>query len=346
MAMTAPARRWRRQLAIAALAFAATAAGGPAAAREVIDMAGRHVEVPDKIRRIYVAYDPPAIFLASLAPDLLVGVPFDRKPEAARFLPPAVNRLPTVRGATRADPETLLALGVDLVVVWNMRGPPDAFAARMTAMGLPTVMVDAAPFRSYPAAFRFLGQLLHREAQAETLAAALEDAMARLQATVQTIPPAEQRRVYYADSTDGLKSQCATAFRGEVVRLAGGFNVLQCDTPDSMAAGVSVSLERLLVLDPDVIVARTPAIARFVRADPGWRHLRAVRGDRVFAFPEQPFNWAERPHSQFKLLAVQWLAHRLYPDRFPFDFDLATRAFYRTFFGMELSNDDLARLRE
>ncbi len=308
-------------------------------------MAGRHVQVPEQIRRIYVAFDPPAIFLTSLAPDLMVGVPFDRPPAAARLLPPEVNRLPIVRGATRTDPETLLTLGVDLVVVWNMRGPPDAVADRMTAMGLPTVMVDAAPFASYPAAFRFLGRLLHREARAETLAVALEAAMARLQASVQAIPPAEQRRVYYADSADGLKSQCASAFRGEVVRLAGGFNVMQCDTPDSMAANVSVSLERLLLLDPDVIVARTPAIARFLCADPGWRHLRAVRTGQVLAFPVLPFNWAERPHSQFKLLAVQWLAHRLYPDRFPFDFDQATRAFYRVFFGMELSDDDLARLR-
>lgn len=326
--------------------LAAAAASGPATAREIVDMAGRTVEVPDHIRRIYVAHDPPAIFLSALAPDLMVGFPFDRSPAAAHFLPAAVDRLPTLHGAGRTDPEVLLSLGVDVVVVWNMRGTPDEFAAQTTAVGLPTVMVDAAPFATYPASFRFLGRLLHREARAEQLAQALEDVSARLAATVEAIPPAQQVRVYYADSADGLKSQCATAFRGEIVRLAGGLNVLPCNTPDSMTASVSVNLEQLLNLDPDVVVARSPAIARFIRADPAWQTLRAVRTGRVYALPDLPFNWVERPHSQFKLLAVQWLAHRLYPDRYPFDFDQATRTFYRTFYGMELTDDDLARLRK
>ncbi|WP_158258204.1 ABC transporter substrate-binding protein [Rhodopila globiformis] len=327
---------------MAALLWLAT--GTPATGGEVIDMAGRHVTVPDQIHRIYAAHDPPAIFLASLAPDLMVGVPFDRPPGSARFLPPAVNRLPRIRGAGRIDPERLLALGIDLVVIWNMRGPPDAFAAQMDAIGIPAVMVDAAPFSRYAATFRFLGALLHRQARSEVLARALEQASARL-AGVQAIPGAGRVRVYYADSADGLRSQCATAFRGEVVPLAGGANVLPCRTADSMGASVTVSLERLLLLDPDVIVARSPAIARFLRADAGWQALRAVREGRVYAFPDRPFNWVERPHSQFKLLTVQWLAQRLYPGRLAFDFAQATRNFYRTFFGMELSDDDLARLR-
>ena len=308
-------------------------------------MAGRQVTVPDDIRRIYVAYDPPAIFLSSLAPDLMIGFPFQRSPEASHFLPSSVADLPTVGGSSRISPEKLLGLGVDVVIAWNIRGQPDQFAEQMTAMGKPTVMVDASPFRRYPAAFRFLGRLLHREDRAESLARALEDVMARLDATVGKIPSSERVRVYYADSSDGLKSQCASAFRGEVVVLAGGFNVMQCDTPEAMGANVGVNLETLLTLDPDVIVARSKEIAQFIRLDPGWAHLRAVREGRVLAFPSLPFNWAERPHSQFKLLAVQWLANRLYPDRFPFDFDRAVRDFYHLFYGMELTDDDVVRLR-
>ena len=72
-------------------------------------------------------------------------------------------------------------------------------------------MVDAAPFRSYPAAFRFLGRLLHREARAEALAQALETGARRLQESLGAIPAAERVRVYYADVADGLKSQCAGA---------------------------------------------------------------------------------------------------------------------------------------
>lgn len=326
--------------------LALLADGERSEAREITDMAGRRVTVPDDIRRIYVAYDPPAIFLSALAPDLMIGFPFPRSPEASHFLSPAVARLPTIGGAGRTTPEKLLALDIDVIIAWNIRGQPDQFAEQMTAMGKPTLMVDASPFRQYPAAFRFLGHLVHREARAERLARALEDTMARLDASVGAISPAQRVRVYYADSPDGLKSQCATAFRGEIVVLAGGFNVIACSAPDSMGASVSVNLENLLILDPDAIVARTKDIARFIRQDPGWSHLRAVRDGRVYAFPSLPFNWAERPHSQFKMLALQWLANRLYPDRFPFDFAPAVRDFYRLFYGMELTDDNVARLRD
>jgi iron complex transport system substrate-binding protein len=317
----------------------------PVAAREIVDMAGRTVSVPETIRRVYVAHDPPAIFLTALAPDLMVGFTFNRSKEANAFLPPSVRRLPTVGGSARVNPEALLAQGIDVAIVWNIRGQPDLFAEQLTGMGLPTVMVDASPFRQYPASFRFLGRLLHREERAERLARALEETSARLDAALGAIPPAERVRVYYADSPDGLKSQCAGAFRGETVELAGGLNVMACDIPDGMTASVTVNLERLLLLDPEVILARTRATARFIRQDPGWKRLRAVREGRVYAPPELPFSWLERPHSQFKMLAVQWLANRLYPDRYPFDFAQATRDFYKLFYDMELTDDDIAKLR-
>ncbi len=253
--------------------------------------------------------------------------------------------MPTIGGASRIDPERLLTMGIDVGVVWNIRGTPDQFAEQLTAMGIPVLMVDASPFHQYPASFRFLGQLVHREERAEQLARALEDAGAHLASTVGVIPDSERVRVYYADAPDGLKSQCATAFRGEVVPLAGGLNVLPCEVPDSMTASVSVNLENMLALDPDVVVARAPEIARFIAQDPGWRHLRAVREGRLHAFPDLPFNWAERPHSQFKMLAIQWLANRLYPTRYPFDFAGEVKRFYQLFFEMNLSDDDIAHLR-
>ncbi|HLN23068.1 MAG TPA: ABC transporter substrate-binding protein [Patescibacteria group bacterium] len=328
-----------------ALCLALLLSASPLAAREIVDMAGRQVTVPDNIRRIYVAYDPPAIFLSALAPDLMIGFPFARSAAGNVFLPPLVRKLPIIGGSSRVNPESLLAQNIDVAIVWNIRGQPDQFAAQLTAMGLPTLMVDASPFRQYPAAFRFLGRLLHREARAEALARALEDSTARLDAVLGAIPQAERVRVYYADSPDGLKSQCAGAFRGETVELAGGVNVMHCDTPDGMGASVTVNLERLLLIDPQVIVARTQAIARFITQDPGWQRLRAVHEGRVYAPPELPFNWVERPHSQFKMLAVQWLANRLYPDRFPFDFARATKDFYTLFYDMELTDDDVAKLR-
>jgi iron complex transport system substrate-binding protein len=315
-----------------------------AATRNIVDMAGRSVMVPAVIRRIYVAHDPPAIFLASVAPEKMLGFTIDRSAAANRFLPPAVRRLPTIGGASRTNPEKLLALDMDVAVVWNIRGSPDAFAEQITEMGKPVVMVDASPFSSYPAAFRLLGRLTGREDRAEPMARALEETAKRLADFVTTLRPQDRVRVYYADAPNGLQSDCITSFRGEDIRLAGGENVVPCTVADSMTVIVSENLEKLLVLDPDVIVARTAAEARFIRHDSGWHAIRAVRQGRVLAFPELPFNWAERPHCQLKILGLQWLAHKLYPGRYPFDLSDAARKFFRLFFDVEVTSDDIALL--
>lgn len=317
----------------------------PVLARDMVDMAGRSVQVPDDIRRVYVAHDPPALFLEALAPDLMIGTTLKHSPAAKSLLPPEVRRLPSIGGFSRVNLERLVAMKPDIVLIWNMRGQPDQIAEQAAELGLPAVMVDAAPFSHYPATFRFLGRLLHREARAEQLALALEQAAQRLREELAPLAPDGRATVFYADSSDGLKSQCAGFFRGEIVELSGGRNILECDLRDGMTASIAVSLEKLLVLDPDALLSRTAARARFIRADPGWRALRAVREGKVFAAPELPFSWVERPHSPFKMLAARYFAHALYPKRVDFDFDTETRAFYRTFYRMELSDDDLARLR-
>ena len=128
-----------------------------------------------------------------------------------------------IGGFGRVNLERLLvALKPDVVIIWNMRGQPDQIAAQMADLGLPAVMVDAAPFSHYPASFRFLGRLLHREARAEQLAQALEGATRRLEDELGADSAAERAEVYYADFADGLKSQCAGSFRGEIVELSGG----------------------------------------------------------------------------------------------------------------------------
>jgi iron complex transport system substrate-binding protein len=57
-----------------------------------------------------------------------------------------------------------------------------------------------------------------------------------------------------------------------------------------------------------------------------------------------PFNWAERPHSQLKILGLQWLANKLYPGRFPFDLTTAARDFFRLFYGVTVTDHDIALL--
>ena len=113
-----------------------------------------------------------------------------------------------------------------------------------------------------------------------------------------------------------------------------------------MTPSATVNLEKLLLLDPDAMLSRTrrhrPLLAR---CPAGGRSARCA--DTRFS---RRRNCRSRGSSvrirTSSYLAAQMFAHALYPDRVAFDFDAETRAFYKTFYQMELSDDDLARLRD
>ncbi|GEO81027.1 ABC transporter substrate-binding protein [Pararhodospirillum oryzae] len=318
----------------------------PAFARELVDLSGRPVLVPDTVHKVYGAFSSTVAALSAIAPDRLAGVYYTHTPVQDRFLPPVMTSLPllTVSGPQTWDPERVLALGVDLAVVMTDTGLSNMVRDRLASLGIAAVAIRGTRVRDYPESFRFLGRVFGREERGETLARFIEDGLERLDKTVGTLPEAERRRVYYTESPDGLQSQCANADRAEVLILAGARNVLVCEGVQTMASQPQVTPETLLALDPDVIVARFPEAARRFRTDPRWADLRAVRDNQVFVAPQLPFNWVDRPPSYMRLMGAFWLAHTLYPDRFPLDLPAHTRLFLETFFQISPSDEAIAAL--
>lgn len=335
------ARAALRRAAAFLLAAGIAFAGAPARAGEIVDMAGQHVTVPDEIRSVY-AMTHAMPLVAALAPDLLAGFAFPRSPsaETLRFLPPSMAALPNLGGGPDANLETLKAAHVDIALGWTSKN--EQYPAKQLArIGLPVVFIDVDRLSQYPATFRFLGRLLHREARGEALAGALEAEMATLKRATTDIAEADMPRVYYAEAIDGLTSQCDASDRAEVIALAGGVNALHCDNPASMAGNYPLDLEKLLTVDPDVIVTRFAQTATAVRTDPRWAGLKAVKTGRVYAMPAYPFNWFDRPPSFMRVMGARWLAAKLHPGRAAFDLPAETRRFYALFFGVTPTDADL-----
>ncbi len=93
-----------------------------------------------------------------------------------------------------------------------------------------------------------------------------------------------------------------------------------------------VSIEQVLLWNPDVIITIDQNFAANVRADPAWASVAAVRDGRVHLSPKLPFGWIDFPPSVNRLIGLWWLARILYPDVFPEDLRALTRDFYRRFY--------------
>jgi len=101
-----------------------------------------------------------------------------------------------------------------------------------------------------------------------------------------------------------------------------------------------VNFEQIAVWNPDkifVIVWYTldPAqVISMLKADAKWGTLKAVQDDQIYAFPQDIFGWDSAEPRW--ILGMQWLATRIYPDRFA-DLNMTEElySFFGEMYGMD-----------
>lgn len=314
-------------------------------AREITDMAGRQVVVPDQIRRIYAAQPYTHVLTYMLAPDMLIGHLSVIGEKERRFFRPEAVDLPLLGGAPgsgqQVNMETVLAARPDIVLMkGNAASDVSRAAEKFAQVGLPVVFVDLEAIDDYPAGIEFFGKLIGRGEKAKRMADHARKVLADVGRAVATIPEDKRIRVYYAESPDGLATECDQSFHAEAIKRAGGVIVHQCLLKTHMGME-KVSLEQIIAYNPDVIVANDAQFEAAVYGDPRWAGVKAVADHKVWTVPRTPFNWIDRPPSVTRIAGIQWLAGRLYPKAYSVDLRRELREFHRLFMGIDLSDEDL-----
>jgi len=317
---------------------------GRGRAAAVTDGAGRAVPVPAQVARVFPAGPPAAIVLYTLAPELLLGWPRPNGAAEREFLLPQiggrgeVGRI-TGRGNT-ANLEAVLALKPDLILDIGDLSPTYVSLADRVAeqTGIPYALLDGR-FEAAAAAYRTLGALIGRRDEAESLARDAESTLATITGRIAMVPKERRPRVYYARGPRGLETGLGGSLNMETIELmaqnvAGG-------TRGSLA---TVSIEQVLVWNPDVIVTIDPEFAAGVARDPTWAPVAAVRTGRVHLAPRLPFGWVALPPSVNRLIGLWWLAKILYPDLFPEDLRPLTRDFYRRYYHVTIDDAQIDRV--
>lgn len=320
---------------------------GHAGARQIVDMAGRTVSVPDVIRKVYGSSPPATDMIYAIDPKLIAGVNAPLYPVEKEFLLPSVQKLPVLGGwfgqGRTPDLETILRVKPDVMVVWMWsKNAPLNKKIEQTAreLDLPMVYSKLDNLRDYPEAFLFLGKLLHREKRARELSDYASKVLAQTKSIASSIPEDEKVSVYFAEGPDGLCTECDKSQHTELIDLAGGENIYHCE-PGSAYGMERISIEQVMKANPEVILAMDREFVDHVYKDPEWQSIRAVKNKRVYLIPAAPFNWFTRPPSFMRLIGIKWVAHALYPNRFAFDADRETREFYSLFLRIHLDDKTL-----
>jgi iron complex transport system substrate-binding protein len=343
-------------VAVSLLAVLAAACGSEAAptaapsAVEIVDDAGRSVSVPAGADAVLGTDPVGTTVLYTLAPDRLAGWNYTLTEAEKAFIPDEYEQLPDLGGwygkSMTGSIEEILRHDIDVLVM--MIGVDDAAVEQAErieeATGIPVVILDGA-LSELEHAYEVLGRALGEQERAATLGAYCREAVDEVAGRAAKIPEAERTTVYYAEGLEGLETDPEGSLHTEVLSLAGGRNV--ADVPAAPGGSrTAVSLEQVLAWDPQlVVVGSNPGSDadsyETIRTARRWGVLGAVENGEVYEAPHGPFDWFDRPYSVNRVIGLQWFANLLYPGVFTFDIRERTREFYRLFYHVELTGEQL-----
>jgi iron complex transport system substrate-binding protein len=202
---------------------------------------------------------------------------------------------------------------------------------------MPIVIAHFETLENYMDDIRIVAQCVNAEKRAEELIAYLQSKLDFVASKVSDIPEDEKVRVFYGGH-DVYHAYGGETFEHFQIVNAGGVNV----AADLTGWMPEVSAEQLLRWDPQVIILLSGVSVDDVLNDPKLASLSAVKDKRVYALPESGWDFS----SPRALFCIEWLASKLYPERFA-DVDIEAEAdeFYQGVFGVDYTGPALAEAK-
>jgi iron complex transport system substrate-binding protein len=333
------------RLARVAAALALAVALPAAAAREFTDDAGRKLQLPDKVSRVYAAGPPASVLVFALVPDALIGWTRAFRGDEVNWVAPKYAQLPelgrlTGRGGT-ANVEVVLQAKPDVIVdVGSTAATFASLAERVQSQtGIPYVLLDGR-LEATARQIEKMGTVLGVPERARELSAYAQSLIDNVQRKIATVPKDKRPTVYYARGPQGLVTGLAGSINVEMIEFLGAGNV----AGGQRGGLANVGLEQVVLWDPEVIVTNDPNFYREVWRLPGWNAVSAVRKKRVYLSPHLPFGWFDYPPGANRVIGLLWLSEILYPDLFRHDYRREVTEFYRRFYHQAPAEEQLARL--
>ena len=322
--------------------------------RTIKDMAGREVEVPKKVNKVFTTSPVGTIALYSMDPSKVAGLNSEISPAEAKYLTKEFQELPVLgkyKDAESGNEEEILAAKPDVII--SMGNIDERWISEadesQERIGVPFLMVDGA-LDNLDETYEFLGDLLGQEDRAKELGDYCKETIENSKKLAGEISDDEKVSVYYATEDEGLTTNVSGSLHTQAIDLVGAINAAEVEV-EKMSGGVEVSMEQVLNWNPDKIIASkgrdgNEGAYDVVTSDDKWSTIDAVKDGEVYEIPNEPFNWFDRPPSVNRIIGVRWLGNIIYPEVFDIDIKEETKDFYKMFYHYELDDEEVEEILE
>ncbi len=313
----------------------------------VTDALGREVAFANPPQRVAlagraVALVADVVYLFPSAPERTVTLA--KSTQGQDFVPVVdPNHASKLKLETQVGAEQVAAARPDVVLLKSYMA--ETLGKPLESLGVPVVYVDFETPEQYQRDLVTVGQIMGDVARARQVSAFYQARVERITAALAGLSEEQKPRVlllYYSDKDGQVAFNVPPLawIQTWMAQTAGGRPVWQ---DAQLGQGwTKVNLEQIAAWDADQIYIITYTVnvdeaVRRLRADPQWQALRAVKQNKLYAFPADYYSW-DQPDTRW-ILGLTWLAGKLHPERFP-EMDIQQEA--RTFFREMYRLDDAA----
>ena len=318
--------------------------------RVITDMAGREVEIPTEINKVYSTNPISQIYLYTIDPGKIIGLNFELTDFEEKYSVEGYGDLPVLGGwfgkDNKGNIEEILKAEPDVIVTTGdmSEGSKSDAEDLQEQIGLPVVIMDG-ELENVASAYDFLGEVLNEKERAKELGDYSDKTLKQAKEIEAKMKDEEKTTVYYAQGPEGLETDPAGSNHAGLLDTVGGNNIADVEMKSGYGR-TEVSIEQILGWDPEVIIVNKGTgedsnSYQTIMTDSKWSNLKAVKEKRVYEIPNAPYDFFDRPPSVNRIIGVKWLGNLLYPELYDYDIEEEIKEFYKMFYHYEIQDGDL-----
>ncbi len=280
--------------------------------RTVVDGAGRSVTIPKKPERIAaLTFDTAEVVLQTVEVSRVIAVVKNAQDPTITYAADKAKLVPNITGQTQPDPEQVVALKPDLIVITLTHTGEQDFAKLIDQAGIPLIKIDNwDSVEQVKKNITILTQAVGEDAKGQALIADIDK---RIGAVKEKVAGAKNkvRALAVNPIANGL-TPGPGALLHEMIGLAGGINAAE---ELGIKKWSPIDVEKIVKANPDVLfisdlIAQNPNFNNDLLAQPAMAKIKAKQDNRIYTLSSKDTFGA------YFYIGVEQLAKQMYPDSF------------------------------
>lgn len=304
----------------------------------ITDCSGAEVTIPKNIERVIAVHPSCVEFMTAMGQaDKIIGTHGSVLGQSWAYLFYDGFNDMTLYGY-KPTAEEIYAADVDLVIVKNA-----AYAETLRDDGIPAIYFGYNNIDELYFAVDMLGDIFGKEAKSfgDKWKAYTDDTIKKIQKEVSGLSEADKRNIYYIN---------ASVNPGDLYTTYGGNSFVEYWLNTIGANCVTSPYPDIEELDKEVVLSLKPdtvfisGYAEYTRldeitSDALWSDVEAVKNGEIYLMPTSLVSF-ERFAVELPML-LNYSANKIYPDLHSFDALSEMKAFYKDFYGVEFTDEQV-----